>query len=277
MCAVEVSLFDVSHEALVPVEQGSVIWVRAEVHDGSWDALTVSAVRPRIMFELLQRMLEYEGLSGRFVLEPIGGECTMLKAFGELEPREERRLYNDPGGRRFSAQGKRSERRIEMLLPVEGLPTFSTKSFASGDSLSIRAAKRAPAVAASDVSDTTVGEIVDEYGRPALLMYLLSAHYSHALGDLSSGLREAAARVERVREVAGMLDANSPGPIDMDDHMRAFRIALARDLDTPTALRVLFEWLRAAELRRDRIGDSHLQEMLALLSLDELLDAGHPL
>jgi hypothetical protein len=237
-------LFDVSRGALVPVEQGSVIWVRTEVSDAPLESLPISVARPRVAFELLQRVLEYEGRSGRFVIEPFSEECTLLKAFGELEPREERRLHNDPGGRRFSAQGKRSEQRIELLLP-----------------------------AADSAADAlTAGDVVGERGRPALLMHLLSAHYSHPLGDLAAGLSEACARVERIREVAATLDAHSPAPADMDDRMRAFRVALARDLDTPTALRVLFEWLRAAELRPDRIGDSHLHEMLALLSLDELLE-----
>lgn len=244
MCAVEVQLFDVERDALVAVEQGSVIWVRAEISDAPWESLQVAAARPRVVFELMQRMLEYEGLSGRFVIEPAAGGCTRLKAFGELEPREERRLYDDPGGRRFSAQGRRSERRIELLLPSHG----------------------------PHVVGSTVGEVIGEHGRPALLMHLLSTHYAHPLGELRSGLREAAARVERVREVGAVLDAHTPAPPDMDERMRAFRIALARDLDTPTALRVLFEWLREAELRPDCIGDSHLHEMLALLSLDELLE-----
>lgn len=261
MGTVEVCLFDVSCEALVPVEQGSVIWVRTELSDEPFEAMKVSAARARIALGLLERMLEYEGRSGRFVIEPFSGDCTLLKAFGELEPREERRLYNDPGGRRFSAQVKRGQHRIQLLLaPDETL---------EGD-------EELPASGSLDVSSSsaalTAGEVVSEYGQSALVMYLLSEHYSHPLGDLRSGLREATARVERVREVAAELDAHSPGPEDMDDRMRAFRVALARDLDTPTALRVLFEWLRAAELRPDRIGDSHLHEMLALLSLDDVLE-----
>jgi hypothetical protein len=253
MGAIDVCLFDVSRGALVPVGQGSVIWVRSEMVDAPWESLSISEVRPLVAFELLHRVLEYEGLSGRFVLEPLAGDCTLLKAFGELEPRKERRLYDDPGGRRFSAQGWRGERRIELLLPAGRIVDGS----ANGG---------LPAASA------TVGELVGEHGRAALLMYLLSAHYSHPLSEPGSGLREAAARVERVREVAAMLDANQPGPLDMEEHMRAFRIALARDLDTPTALRVLFEWLRAAELRPDRVGDSHLHEMLGLLAMDEVLE-----
>jgi hypothetical protein len=261
MSTVEVCLFDVSRQALVPVEQGSIIWVRAELSQAPFDSLTVPAARASVAFELLHRVLEYEGRSGRFVIEPFGEECTLLKAFGELEPREERRLYNDPGGRRFSAQVKRAQHRIQVLLapeePIERAPEKPTNG---------------PSGAEPSEVATTVADVVSEHGWPVLLMHLLSAHYAHPLGDLAAGIREGSARVERIREVASELDADSPGPEDMEDRMRAFRVALARDLDTPTALRVLFEWLRAAELRPDRIGDSHLQEMLALLSLDELLD-----
>jgi hypothetical protein len=246
---VEVCLFDASSEALVPVQQGSVIWVRADLTDEPFESLTVSAARARVALSLLQRVLEYEGRSGRFVIEPLSGGCTVLKAFGELEPREERRLYNDPGGRRFSAQVRRGERRIQLLLPLE-----EPRDEASGGGAS------------------TVGQAVSEHGEPALLMYLLSQHYSHPLHDVQAGLREASARIDRVREVASMLEAHTPAPADMDSRMRAFRAALARDLDTPTALRVLFEWLRHAELRREKIGDSHLHEMLGLLSLDDVLE-----
>jgi hypothetical protein len=273
MCAVEVSLFDVSRGALVRVDQGSVIWVRTAISDAPWESLSIAGARPVVAFELLQRTLEYEGLSGRFVIEPFSGECTLLKAFGELQPREQRRLHNDPGGRRFSAQGRRGQLRIETLLPAGDVLESSSENPAAVDRTA--AADRIgarPTAGGSTASRTTVEEAVAEHGQPALFMYLLSAHYSHPLGELASGLREASARVDRVREVAATLDANSPAPADMDDLMRAFRIALARDLDTPTALRVLFEWLREAELRPDRIGDSHLQEMLALLSLDDLLE-----
>ncbi|MGN6371438.1 MAG: hypothetical protein ACTHM1_00360 [Solirubrobacteraceae bacterium] len=258
MSTVEVCLFDVSSEALVPVEQGSVIWVRTEVSEEPFEALRVSAARSRVALGLLERMLEYEGRSGRFVIEPLSGDCTLLKAFGELEPREQRRLYNDPGGRRFSAQVKRGQRRIQLRLATDDPLEKGSAGGPSEDSCADPA--------------TTVGEVVDEYGQSALVMYLLSEHYSHPLGELRSGLREAFARIERVREVAVELAANSPGPEDMDDRMRAFRVALARDLDTPMALRILFELLRAAEQRADRIGDSHLHEMLALLSLDDVLE-----
>lgn len=252
MSAVEVSLLDVESGSLVAVEQGSVIWVHAELSRAPWETLTVSQARPLVAFELLERVMEYAGLSGRFVLEPPGGECTSLKAFGELEPRRERRLYDDPGGRRFAAQGRRGERRVQIAMPL-------------GDTAE-------PPPGSRTAANVTVGEVLDEYGEPALSMYLLGTRYAHPLSELAPGLREAAARVERVREVAQTLDANSPGPPDMDELMGAFLKALARDLDTSTALRVMFEWLRAAELRPDRIGDSHLQEMLGLLALDDLLE-----
>lgn len=263
MSSVDVCLFDVSCEALIPVEQGSVIWVRTELSDEPFEALKVSTARARLAMGLLERMLEYEGRSGRFVIEPFSGDCTLLKAFGELEPREQRRLYNDPGGRRFSAQVKRGQHRIQLQLAAD-------ESVEAGNGVQVESSDSRDGSSAG--AATTMGEVVSEYGEPALIMYLLSEHYSHPLGELRAGLREAFARIERVREVAAELNANSPGPEDMDDRMRAFRVALARDLDTPTALRVLFEWLRAAELRPDKIGDSHLQEMLGLLSLGELLD-----
>jgi hypothetical protein len=265
MCALEVSLFDISRQALVPVENGCVIWVRTELPSGPWAALPLAAARSLVAFHLLQRVLEYEGLSGRFVIESSDGHNTFLKGFGELEPREARSLHDDPGGRRFAAQGRRVDPRIEIIMPGESAAGAVTPGGRSRAQPGARGA-------AEHEAPATAGEVVDEYSQPVLLMYLLGRHYSEPLPELALGLREARARVERIREVAATLDANSPGPEDLDEHMQAFRKALAKDLGTPGALRVMFEWLREAELRADRIGDSHLHEMLGLLAMDDVLE-----
>lgn len=274
MCAVEVSLFDVSRQTLVPVENGCVIWVRTEIPAEPWEELSVSAGRPLVAFELLQRVLEYEGLSGRFVIESLSDDdCTLLKAFGELEPREMRRLHDDPGGRRFAAQGRRIDPRIEIVMPVGDRSECS--DYEAPTNADTRRAKSNAGEEAAP-ADLTVGKVAREHGRPALLMHMLGTHYSQPLPELSTGLREASARIQRIGEVAALIDAHSPGPADMDEHMREFRKALGRDLDAPAALRAMFEWLREAELRPDRIGDSHLQEMLGLLDLDEVLEEQVP-
>ncbi|MGC2372458.1 MAG: hypothetical protein WA484_01165 [Solirubrobacteraceae bacterium] len=111
----------------------------------------------------------------------------------------------------------------------------------------------------------------EEFGFPALALYLLSAHYFQPLEDPLSALPEAYARVERIREIAIGLRPEEPSPPEMRCYMSSFRLGLSCDLDTPLAFRSLFEWLREAELREDAVGDGDLREMLALLELEELL------
>ncbi|HTA96823.1 MAG TPA: hypothetical protein VK730_04180 [Solirubrobacteraceae bacterium] len=111
----------------------------------------------------------------------------------------------------------------------------------------------------------------EEFGYPALVLYLLGAHYSQPLEDPPSGLPEARARAERIREVAITLRPEEPSPPDMHCFLGTFRLCLASDLDTPGAFRAMFAWLREAELRDEPVGDGDLREMLELLELEELL------
>jgi cysteinyl-tRNA synthetase len=112
-------------------------------------------------------------------------------------------------------------------------------------------------------------EVVERYGRDAVVMYLVSGHYRQPLVFSAQTLEQAGANVSRIREAARRL---SPGksPETLDPLRERFFAALARDFNTPEALAVLNEWIREATGAGD-VGDSHLREMLQVLGLDALL------
>jgi hypothetical protein len=249
-----VCLFDAVRGVLAPVEQGDAIRIHTQLPEMlGWESLEIAVVRPFVVYELLRRVLEYEGLSGRFVYEPQEGGETIFEPFGERALEEESDGPLCPGTLEEGAEpsGGEAGRCIELFLsgtdgPVEQSP---------------HTAGLWP----------KLSEALEQFGRPALVVHLLSVHYSQPLGDPLSGLREASARVEHIREVAVTLRSEEPSPAEMGHYLETFRLGLGCDLDTRLAFRVLFEWLREAELREDAVGDRDLREMLALLELEELV------
>jgi cysteinyl-tRNA synthetase len=114
-------------------------------------------------------------------------------------------------------------------------------------------------------------EVLDRYGREAVVMYLVSGHYRQPLAFSEAALDQAQANVKRMREAGRRL---SPGdsPPDLEPLRDRFFDALARDFNTPEALAVLNEWLgEATSPLWDSPGDAHLREMLAVLGLESLL------
>ncbi len=112
-------------------------------------------------------------------------------------------------------------------------------------------------------------EVVERYGRDAVVMYLVSGHYRQPLAFSEQTLEQAGANVNRIREAGRRL---SPGesPAALDPLRERFFAALARDYNTPEALAILNEWIREATGSGDA-GDSHLREMLQVLGLERLL------
>ncbi|HEY2632992.1 MAG TPA: cysteine--tRNA ligase [Solirubrobacteraceae bacterium] len=112
-------------------------------------------------------------------------------------------------------------------------------------------------------------EVVERYGRDAVVMYLVSGHYRQPLAFSEQTLEQAGANVNRIREAARRL---SPGesPVALSALCERFFAALARDFNTPEALAVLNEWIREAA-GLGEVGDSHLREMLQVLGLESLL------
>jgi cysteinyl-tRNA synthetase len=113
-------------------------------------------------------------------------------------------------------------------------------------------------------------EVLEQYGRDAVVMYLASGHYRQPLAFSSAELQDAGRRVQRVREALRRLLPAQESPPEMAVHRDAFFAALASDFNTPAALACLFEWVREANRRGEGVGDGHLREMLAVLGLGEL-------
>jgi cysteinyl-tRNA synthetase len=113
-------------------------------------------------------------------------------------------------------------------------------------------------------------EVLADYGRDAVLMYLISGHYRQPLAFSESELRDASRRVQRLREALRRLEAGQPSPPEMAHHKASFFAALADDFNQPAALSSLFEWVREANRREAGVGDRDLREMLEVLGFGEL-------
>ncbi len=118
-------------------------------------------------------------------------------------------------------------------------------------------------------------EVVERYGRDAVVMYLISGHYRQPLAFSEAALEQATANVSRIREAARRLSSGPSFPVTALDELRdRFFEALANDFNTPEALAHLNEWIReATHPAIETKGDAHLREMLGVLGLESLLTA----
>jgi cysteinyl-tRNA synthetase len=117
-------------------------------------------------------------------------------------------------------------------------------------------------------------EVVDQYGRDAVVMYLISGHYRQPLAFSPAELEDSGRRIHRIRDALRRLEFGKPSPNDMRPHADAFFAALAEDFNTPKALACLFEWIREANRRGEAVGDGDLREMLTTIGLEGLEPLG---
>jgi cysteinyl-tRNA synthetase len=114
---------------------------------------------------------------------------------------------------------------------------------------------------------------LDAYGSDTVVAYLISGHYRQPLEFSERAMEEAAARVERIRNLVRELPEEDPGTVDdfVFARREALLDALADDFNTPKALAALFELIAEAN-RRPLAGiRAALGQMLPLLGLDSLL------
>ena len=121
-----------------------------------------------------------------------------------------------------------------------------------------------------------LSEALDRFGAEALVTYLSSGHYRQPLEFSEDALRQAAARLERVRNYLAEPEAKGEEDPFVAERRREFLDALAEDFNTPRAWAALFELI--AEGNRRPLPGAHaaLGEMLPLLGLESLLDADRP-
>jgi cysteinyl-tRNA synthetase len=117
-------------------------------------------------------------------------------------------------------------------------------------------------------------EALDRHGPLTLLMYFSQGHWRQPLEYDEDRLREASAAVDRIRE-AGRRLVPGPGPDWSAPMRRRFFDALAHDFNTPTALAVVFDWVRTANrAEAGTVGSDDLVAMLDVLGLAGVLDSG---
>jgi cysteinyl-tRNA synthetase len=102
-------------------------------------------------------------------------------------------------------------------------------------------------------------------------MFFVNGHYRGPMAFDDDAMAQAAARVKRVRE-AGRRLVDGESPADMGSFKERFFAALRDDFNTAAALAAAFEWIREANSRSE-VGRADLAEMLAVLGLENLLEA----
>jgi cysteinyl-tRNA synthetase len=117
-------------------------------------------------------------------------------------------------------------------------------------------------------------EVIERYGRDAVVMYLISGHYRQPLAFSPSELGDADRRVHRIRDALRRLEPGRESPTNMSHLRDGFFAALADDFNTPKALSCLFEWIREANRRGEAVGDRDLREMIATVGLADLEPLG---
>jgi cysteinyl-tRNA synthetase len=113
---------------------------------------------------------------------------------------------------------------------------------------------------------------LEQFGRDALVMWMVGAHYRKPVAYTEEALEDASRAVARVREALRRLDPDAAG---LDEFVERFFDALADDFNTAEARGVLFEWVAEANRRMDageRVGPGRAPEMLHALGLEGLLE-----
>jgi cysteinyl-tRNA synthetase len=113
-------------------------------------------------------------------------------------------------------------------------------------------------------------DAVDNWGRDALILFFISAHYRQPVRYSPETLGAAQTGVRRLREAARLLKPG-PSPEDMAPLRERFFAALADDFTTPEAMAAVWDWVRESN-RRGGVGGDDLREMLGIFALDNLLD-----
>jgi cysteinyl-tRNA synthetase len=120
-----------------------------------------------------------------------------------------------------------------------------------------------------------LSEAIDRFGSEAIVAYLSSGHYRQPLEFSEQALSDARTRVARIRN---FLEEPEDGDGEEDpfvaERREEFLAALADDFNTPRAWAALFELIAEGNRRPLPGARAALGELLPLLGLDSLLEAG---
>ena len=111
------------------------------------------------------------------------------------------------------------------------------------------------------------------WGRDALILFFCGGHYRQPLASPTRRWRRRGAASQRIREAGRRLVAGA-SPDELAPLRERFFAALADDFNTPRALAAVLELGARGEPPRGRPATRDLREMLGVLGLENLLDAG---
>jgi cysteinyl-tRNA synthetase len=117
-----------------------------------------------------------------------------------------------------------------------------------------------------------LGDVLDQFGAEALVLFMSTGHYRQPLNYSKEALEDARRSAARIRDAGRRLVAG-PSPQALEPQRDAFFAALRNDFNTAEALASLYGWVREANRSDEPVGDSHLREMLDVLGLIGLLAA----
>jgi cysteinyl-tRNA synthetase len=117
-----------------------------------------------------------------------------------------------------------------------------------------------------------LSDVLDAYGRDALIMYFCSGHYRQPVDFDAERMEQAAADVRSVVEAARRTVAG-PSPAWSGLLRERFFAALAEDFNMPQAKAALFGWMAEAARAAGPVGDADLRAMLTVMGLENLLEA----
>lgn len=251
----EIRLYDSLSGELVAVSPGDAI--RVEVRTSpvvTAGTVDVASTRPFVLFSFLERYLQREGFPTKFLFDsPAGGDALYELADG-------------PGGEDDDGEGSGGDGAELGLLQVLRTDVDRWVNVCFGAD---RQGREWPP--AAPWARVALADALKAFGQPAVALYLLGTHYCQPLCDAPTGLANGLRHARRIREVIAKLEPGAPSPRDMRRYVEEFDEALADDLDTPTALVCMFEWVLAAERRGSGVGDRDLRRMLEPFELDDLL------
>ncbi len=117
-----------------------------------------------------------------------------------------------------------------------------------------------------------LSDVLDAYGRDALIMYFCSGHYRQPVDFDAERMGQAAADVRSVVETARRT-VSGPSPAWSAPLRERFFAALAEDFNMPQARAALFGWMAEAGRAEGSVGDEDLRAMLGVMGLENLLEA----
>lgn len=277
---------DQVHRRLIRVQETG----RVEIHaarEVRWTRVDVAGMRPIVILSLLKRFLSHDGFSVRLVYGRPDLGSGAYDCAGRYECGLERPSFVcEADMRTLGLQPPDSQ------PPMDRCTTSACHAMLTDASITEKPWVHGwdlgnPALLAALFVEWEISggeqetyipleDVLAVFGSHAVLVYLMGTHYGELLPPIEDGLRTAATSVQRIHRVFHTLRPGLSSPSGLACHREAFEDALADDLDTPTALLCVFDWILEAERSKTPVGDRDLREMLGVLGMSDLAPGTPP-